>query len=82
MGHTHPGVNGVYMHPMDGDMDNVPACLDSLLDERLSLVMDNRKLLQIQSAVYILKHFNIKSRRIASHIAKVIRHFYYRPFCN
>lgn len=27
VGHTHPGVNGVYMHPMDGDMDNVPACL-------------------------------------------------------
>lgn len=51
MGHTHPGVNGVYMHPMDGDMDNVPACLDSLLDERLALGRAKRKLLQNQSAV-------------------------------
>lgn len=51
VGHTHPGVNGVYMHPMDGDMDNVPACLDSLLDERLALGRAKRKLLQNQSAV-------------------------------
>lgn len=45
VGHTHPGVNGVYMHPMDGDMDGVPALLDSLLDERLSLGRAKRMLL-------------------------------------
>ena len=45
VGHTHPGVNGVYMHPMDGNMDGVPALLDSLLDERLSLGRAKRMLL-------------------------------------
>lgn len=34
-----------YMHPMDGDMDGVPALLDSLLDERLSLGRAKRMLL-------------------------------------
>lgn len=33
------------------NMDNVPACLDSLLDERLALGRAKRKLLQNQSAV-------------------------------
>lgn len=50
VGHTHPGVNGVYMHPMDGDMDNIPERLDALLENRLARGKAKRKLMQSQSA--------------------------------
>lgn len=35
MGHTHPGMPGVYGHTLDGDMDAVPDMLDAILDARL-----------------------------------------------
>ena len=37
IGHAHPGLDGVYMHPMADDMDDVPDILEKALYNQYKL---------------------------------------------